>query len=178
MKRNPLVWLSDTLLTITAIPVLAMMVQVTLDVTMKYLFRMPIQGTLEITAYYYMVSIVVLPMGFVELTRQSIAVDLFYLMMNAKVQVAVTFLVLIVSAIGYGGLALVSIPTAMESFHRREIAMGVVNIIIWPTRFLLPACLFVAMAVCLMHAMRMLVSPAARRELVAVSLPDGETEVK
>lgn len=177
MQRNPIVWLSDTLLTITAIPVLAMMVQVTLDVMLKYLFRLPIQGTLEITAYYYMVSIVVLPMAFVELTRQSIAVDLFYQMLTPRIQVGVTLLVLIVSAIGYGGLALVSIPTAMESFHRREIAMGVVSIFIWPTRFLLPICLFLTMVVCVMHTARLILSPVARRELTAISLPDPDTEV-
>lgn len=176
MKRNPLVWLADTMLTITAIPVLAMMVHVTLDVALKYLFRLPIHGTLEITAYYYMVSIVVLPLAFVEWTRQSIAVDLFYQMMSPRLQLGVTLLVLLISAIGYGGLTLVSIPTAMEGLHRREIVMGTVNIYIWPTRFLLPFALFLAMSVCLIHAIRLFVSAEARRDLTSVSLPDANIQ--
>lgn len=176
MKRNPLVWLSEVMLTITAIPVLAMMVHVTLDVALKYIINTPIQGTLEITAYYYMVSIVVLPMAFVELTRQSIAVDLFYQMMPNKAQLVVTALVLTVTALGYGGLAMISWPDALESLEKNEIVMGTVNIYIWPPRFLLPIALAVATAVCVYHLIRLIISPKAREELTAIHQVDPEKE--
>jgi TRAP-type C4-dicarboxylate transport system permease small subunit len=176
MKRKPLEWLSETMLTVTSIPVLAMMVHVTLDVALKYLFSFPIQGTLEITAYYYMVSVVVLPMAFIELTRQSIAVDLFYQMMSPKVQTVVTGLVLFVSALGYGSLAWIAVPDAFESFEKREIVMGTVNIYIWPSRFLLPAALAVATLVCLVHLWRLITDPKARFALIAIQQPDPETE--
>ena len=177
MSRNPLEWLSETLLSVTVIPILVMMVHVTLDVALKYLVNTPIQGTLEITAYYYMVSAVVLPMAFVELTRQSIAVDLFYQMMGPRLQVAVTFFVLLLSAVGYGGLAWISFPDALEAFAKREIVMGTINIYIWPSRFLLPIALFVTMLVCLRHAWRVLTDASARAQLTSIHGVDTDSEV-
>ena len=177
MNRNPLERLSEILLSVTTIPVLAMMVHVTLDVALKYLINTPIQGTLEITAYYYMVSIVVLPMAFVELTRQSIAVDLFYQMMPQGMQVVVTAFVLLLSAIGYGGLAYIAWPDALESLAKKEIVMGTVNIYIWPPRFLLPGALALAALVCLYHLFRLLTDEKARNELTAIHQVDPDTEV-
>lgn len=176
MARNPLVWLSETLLTITAIPILVMMIHVTLDVSLKYLINFPIQGTLEINAYYYMVSIVVLPMAFVELTRQSIAVDLFYQMMPRGMQIWVTGLVLLICALGYGGLATIAWPDAIEAYEKREIVMGTVNIYIWPSRFLLPIMLFITALVCVMHIWRLATNAELREQLIAVDLPDPDTE--
>lgn len=178
MTRNPLEWLSEALLSVTAIPILAMMVHVTLDVALKYLASTPIQGTLEITAYYYMVSIVVLPMAFVELTRQSIVVDLFYQMMPGWAQIATTALVFLLSAAGYGGLAWISWPDALEAFEKKEIVMGTVNIYIWPARFVLPGALAVATLVCLVHFIRLLISADARSRLTAIHQIDPEHEVE
>lgn len=177
MRRNPLDWLCDVLLTVTAFPVLAMMVHVTLDVLLKYTIRMPLQGTLEITSYYYMVSVVLLPLGFVEATRQSIAVDLFYQLMGPRLQVAVTLLVLTVCAVGYGGLAIASIPDALRGFERQEIVMGTINIYIWPARFLLPVTFALAMGICLMHLLRMFTNPTARAELIAIHAIDPDQKV-
>lgn len=168
MKRNPLAWLSDMLLTVTAVPMVAMMVQVTLDVILKYTLNQPIQGTLEITAYYYMISIVVLPMAFIELTRQSIAVDLFYQMMPAKMQVVATFFILLISATAYGGLAWITFPDAIAAFRRQEIVMGAVRVYIWPARFLLPVSLAVTSLVCVVHIFRLCTSAQARNEMVPV----------
>ncbi len=176
MKQRPLSKLSEVLLSVTAIPVLAMMVHVTLDVTLKYLINTPIQGTLEITAYYYMVSIVVFPMAFVELTRQSIAVDLFYKLMPRKAQIVLTAFVLLFSALGYGGLGVISWPEAISSFEKREIVMGSVNIFIWPSRFLLPLSLWVAMAVCLAHLYRLFTDEEAREQLIAIHQEDPGKE--
>lgn len=154
-----------------------MMLHVTADVLLKYFFNMPIQGTLEITAYYYMVAIVVMPMAFVELTRQSIAVDLFYQMAPRKLQVALTFIVLLASAIGYGGLAWITWPDALISFGKREIVMGSVNIVIWPARFLLPIALFITTLVCIMHMIRMFIDPEVRARLIAIHTADPDAEV-
>ncbi len=177
MTRNPLEWLSELLLTVTAIPVLAMMIHVTLDVAMKYAFSAPIFGTLEITANYYMVAIVLLPMAFIEMTRQSIAVDLFYQMMPEKMTVVVTGFVLLLCAAGYGGLAWISWPEALASYAKNEISMGSANIYIWPSRFLLPGALALTTIVCLYHFVRLIISAEARAELIAIHQVDPESEV-
>jgi len=174
MIRNPLEWVSEALVTITTIPVLAMMGHVTLDVVLKYTINTPIQGTLEVTAYYYMVAIVVLPMAFVELTRQSISVELFYQMMPYKMQVAVVGFVLLISAIGYGGLAYISWPDAIKAFERKEIVMGAVRVYIWPARFLLPCAMVLTSLVCLLLFFRLLFEPRARAELVSVHTAEND----
>lgn len=177
MKRNPLEWVSEVLVTVTAIPILMMMVHVTLDVTLKYIFNMPIQGTLEITANYYMVAIVVLPMASVEMARQSIAVDLFYLMMPRGGQVAATGLVLLICAVAYGGLGLVALEDAIAAYNKNQAVMGTIRITIWPARFLLPLAFIASSVVCLYHLARFLVSRAARDELTSIHPVDPEVEV-
>lgn len=172
--RNPLAWLSELLLTLTSIPILIMMVHVTADVLLKYLFRQPIPGTLETVSYYYMVAVVVLPLAFVELTRQSIAVDLFYQMMPAAAQVACIGMVLLLSAAAYGMLATITFPDALHAYRIGEIVMGPVNVAIWPARFLLPIACVLTAAVCVYHFVRLLVSPGARAELTAIHIADIE----
>lgn len=177
MKSDPLKWLTEALLTLSVIPVLAMMVQVTLDVFLKYVFRHPIQGTLEVTAYYYMVAVVVLPLAFVEMTRQSIAVDLFFQMMGHRLRVVVTAFCLILSFVGYGGLAWISAYDAIDAFEKREIVMGTVPIYIWPTRFFLPIAGALTAIVCLAHLYWLFTSAAARQELTADPVIDTHAEV-
>ena len=55
-----------------------MMANVTLDVFLKFVWNLPIQGTVEISSYYYMVSIVMLPMALVELDDEHVSVDLLF----------------------------------------------------------------------------------------------------
>lgn len=174
MQQNPIKWLSESLLTITTIPILVMMVHVTADVLLKYLFRSPIPGTLEVVSYYYMVAIVVLPAAFVELTRQSIAVDLFYQLMPLWMQSLCVVVILVGSAAAYGGLAWITWPDALHSFAMNEVVMGPVDVVIWPARFLLPVTMFVTSIVCVWHLYRFFTNPEARADLVRVEMPDAD----
>lgn len=177
MQRDPLRWLSEALLTITAIPILVMMVHVTADVLMKYFLRSPLPGTLEIVSYYYMVAVVVLPAAFVELTRQAIAVDLFYQMMPRWLQAGCVVVVLLGSALTYGGLAWVTWPEALRSYRINEIVMGPVDVVIWPARFLMPIAMFVTALVCLWLLVRFFTNSDARAELIRVDMPDPDLGV-
>jgi len=57
--------------------IVAMMVLVSLDVAMKYIFHKPITGTLEITSAYFMVALVWLPLGAVTRDQEHLEVELF-----------------------------------------------------------------------------------------------------
>lgn len=177
MRRNPLEWLCEAMLTITAIPILVMMVHVTLDVLMKYILRSPIPGTLEVVSYYYMVAIVVLPAAFVELTRQSIAVDLFYQLMPSWLQAVCVAAVLLFSAAAYGMLAWITWPDAVRSLRMNEMVMGPVDVVIWPARFLLPITMTVTAIVCLWQLFRFFSNSEARAALVRVEMPDADLGV-
>jgi hypothetical protein len=58
--------LTHALMLIGGMGIVLMMAHVTLDVVLKNLFNAPIQGTIEISSYYYMVAVVMLPMAMVE----------------------------------------------------------------------------------------------------------------
>jgi len=178
VKQNPLKWLSEALLTITTIPILVMMVHVTADVIMKYAFRQPIPGTLEVVSYYYMVAIVVLPTSFVEWTRQSIAVELLYQMMPYWLQAACVVIILSTSAAVYGGLAAISWPDAIHSFEINEIVMGPVNVVIWPARFLLPVTMFITALVCVWHLFVFFTNSDARDALIRDNLIEPDMGVE
>lgn len=163
----PLSWLSNLLLEIAGLLLLVMMVHVCADVGMKYLFNRPIQGTLEIVSYYYMVGAVFLPIAFVELTRGAVSVDLFFNLMPRWLQAACLMLVLALCAGTYALLATITWGDAVRALARNEVVMGPVSVIIWPSRFVLPASFALGALVCAIHALRLAVSRRARSALLA-----------
>jgi TRAP-type C4-dicarboxylate transport system permease small subunit len=68
---------SDALSVVASVAVILMMVQITTDVTLKYVFHKPIVGTTETIAYYYMPAAIFFPLAFVERHRRHIMVTLF-----------------------------------------------------------------------------------------------------
>jgi TRAP-type C4-dicarboxylate transport system permease small subunit len=167
MKRTPIHWLADRLLELSGLILLVMMLHVCADVGMKYLFNRPIQGTLEIVSYYYMVGAVFLPIAFVELTRASVSVDLFFAMLPRSMQIGCIAVVLLVCAGVYGGLAWITWLDALRSLSRNEVVMGPITVVIWPSRFVLPASFLLGGIACLWHLGRLFLVPAAREELIA-----------
>lgn len=69
--------ISTWLTGIAGFALLAMMTIVILDVVGKYMFNQPVQGTLEIVAYYLMVPVVFLPLAHTEYTQEHIRIELF-----------------------------------------------------------------------------------------------------
>lgn len=165
-RPSPISWLADVLLEISGLLLGVMMLHVCADVAMKYLANKPIQGTLEIVSYYYMVGAVFLPVAFIELTRGSVSVDLFFDMMPRALQIACMVGVLGLCATAYGLLCAITWGDALRSFARSEVVMGPVTVPIWPSRFVLPASFALGAFVCLWHLARLMLSPQARARLL------------
>lgn len=161
-KRSPIGWLTDVLLEIAGLLLFVMMLHVCADVGMKYVMNKPIQGTLEIVSYYYMVGAVFLPLAFVELTRSAVSVDLFFDRMPRGAQLACMVGVLGLCAAAYGLLCAITWGDALRSFSRSEVVMGPITVPIWPSRFVLPASFALGSFVCLWHLARLMFSPEAR----------------
>lgn len=70
-------WLSTLTMALGCAATLLMMAHVSADVLGRLLFRRPIQGTLEVVTYLYMVAVVFLPLPMVQRMRQQIIVELF-----------------------------------------------------------------------------------------------------
>jgi len=175
MGRTPITWLANRLLDISALLLLMMMLHVCADVIMKYIFNWPIQGTLEIVSYYYMVWVVFLPLALVEMTRSAVSVELFFNMFSRPVQVACIGLVLLLCVATYSGLAWITWFDSLRSFSRGEVVMGPVTVLVWPSRFILPISFSLAGLVCLWHFARLVFSADARSELISPPLLDEGT---
>lgn len=108
---------------------LAMMVLVSLDATMRHFFDHPLQFQFELTENYLMVMAILLPLAFVTRERRHIAIDVFL----ASLPTALTKTV---RAIGVACMiALLAVVTyhsglkAFEAFRLGETTFGVID---WP----------------------------------------------
>lgn len=173
-RPNILDWLSNRLLEIGGLLLLVMMLHVTLDVGMKYLFNQPVPGTLEVVSYYYMVGAVFLPIAFVEMTRGSVAVDLFYDKFSRPFQILCMGLVLALCTAVYAGLGWITYGDAIRSFNSGEVVMGPVTVVVWPSRFVLPISFALGALACAYHLILLITNADARRRILG-NHSDGGT---
>lgn len=130
--------LSKALVTICSAALVLMMVQVTLDVTGKYLLSAPIPGNETIVASYYMVAIVFLPLAWVELRDEAIVVELLYGMAPECVQRVMAFLGSFATFICYAALTWFLWGPAVHAYNIGEFDSGTWDVITWPSKFLIP----------------------------------------
>lgn len=159
-------WLSARLLDVAGLLLILMMLHISLDVLLKAVLNSPIQGTLEVTAYYYMVGAVLLPIAAVELAQASISADVFYNLMSRRMKIGLMALILLLSALVYAGLCRITWIDAMRAFSRGEFSMGGLSMLIWPSRFVLPVSFGLGAVVCLWHLGSMVLSAQKRGKLI------------
>jgi len=118
--------------------VLLMMLLIVFDVLAKFVFNSPLPGTLIVVANYYMVATVYLPLAFVELKKDSIAVDLFFQWFPPPMKYLATLFGTLCSIAFFSILTYQSFRDAMGSFSIGEFVDGTFLVITWPSRFFLP----------------------------------------
>lgn len=123
---------------LAGVALVLMMLHVVADVIMKFVFNLPIPGTLEVVAFYYMVAAVFLPLAYVELKGAHITVDLVFDRMPRVLQRVALALGFACSAGFFSILAYQTWLDAVEAYEVGEIVMGAVALPIWPSRFVLP----------------------------------------
>ena len=150
---------SDGLTILGGLCLVLMMLQITVDVGLKYIFNSPIEGNLEVVSFYYMVGVVFLPLAMVELRHEHINVDLFILMMPKRMRVYVYVFGCVVSLIFFGVLTYQTFLDAVHATRITEIMMGSIYVTIWPSRWTLPiGFTFIGLAI-VVHAIRALREP-------------------
>ena len=82
-----------------------MMLHITLDVLLRNLFRISMNTVPEIVARYYMTALAFLPLGWIELRRQMISVELIDFALSDRVRRISDASVMLMAAIVYGFLA-------------------------------------------------------------------------
>jgi len=116
----------------------AMMLHISADVALRFLFNTSIVGTVETVSYYHIVIAVFLPLGYVERENAHIRVDLFAQMMPRGFQLALYVLACAIGLLFFGVLAYQSFLDALRSTLREETIMSNFLFYIWPSRWALP----------------------------------------
>lgn len=153
---------------LAALALLAMMLHVTADVAGKYFLNAPIPGTAEVVASYYMISVVFLPLAWLEVKNGPIVVELFFDMANPVLRRAMLLLGTLLSLAVYGLIAWLSWQPAVHAWEIGEIVEGAWKVVVWPTKFLLPLGLGLA---CLAQFTRLVLILSGRDVLPADDQP-------
>lgn len=162
-------FLSKVLLWLSGLALILMMLHVTADVLSKYLFNAPVPGTAEVVAAYYMISVVFLPLAYVEVANRSIVVEMIYDLLPNGAKYPLDIIGTLISLAFFGFLAYLGVGLAEEAFAVREYVDGLWRIVVWPSRFLIP----LGMAVAALALLLRLVDLLRGHRMAAHGAPEG-----
>ena len=131
-------WVNRTFAVVAAAAAVLMMLHVTVDVAWRGLANGAMIGTVEIVSYYYMVVLVMLAFGYVEMRREHIRVDLFVERMPAGAQLGFYLAACAMAAAYFWVLFYQSLLDAWNATARGETVMANYVFYIWPARWALP----------------------------------------
>lgn len=124
---------------LAGIAIAAMMIQVTADVAMRYLFGRSLSGTLTVVSYYYMVIAAFVPLALAEQKSGHISVEFVTELMPKRAQDHLAGLILIPTTLIGAVLTWRTFEAAMRAFHMgASQTNGSSSIPVWPAYFALP----------------------------------------
>lgn len=175
---SQLVWFSTKLCRVLSmlggVAVVLMMLHICLDVVLLNLFRISMHSASDIVARYYMVAVAFLPLGWLTLQRQMIAVELLDFVLPDWMRRLMEVLIGLTGTAIYG---LVTYATWIKAL--REMRSGsFVELVsfqmpIWHSHFLVPAGFALATLACALMTLVMF-SPRGRDMLAAQTQDDAE----
>ena len=118
---------------------MCLVVHVTLDVVLRYVFNTPIHSTILFVSVYYMVAIAFLPLAVIEVKNEHIAVEILTKRFPENIQ---NFLLVISTTLTMLVAALVAVRTGQEAlsqYNNGAFSMEAGRkVFIWPSYFFLP----------------------------------------
>ncbi|WP_280547767.1 TRAP transporter small permease [Halomonas sp. 11-S5] len=134
------------------ISILLMVVHVTLDVILRSTLSVSVPATLEMVTRYYLITLVLLPLAWVEWRKDMIAVEALESLMSPVLIRISDVLVSLLSAGVYSILMVATWAKAMEQFQIGSYVMSLsFPMPVWPTYFVLPLAFGLAAIVCLIR---------------------------
>lgn len=116
-----------------------MMLHVAADVTARYLFNAPLDGTITIVSHYYMVFLGFIALGVAERRDAHISVEVFTDLLPAGTRRPLAAAAALLSAVAFAFLA---VRTWQEAGGKAEVGaamqQGTLTIPIWPSYYALP----------------------------------------
>jgi TRAP-type C4-dicarboxylate transport system permease small subunit len=127
---------------------LLMMLHVTVDVTGRYVFNRPIEGTTEVVAAYYMVMIAYLPWAWIAARDSHIVAGLFRQIGSPRFDFWVEISAKLLTILYLMAFVYQAWLQALRQTHAGEVWLaGTSYLPVWPSRWLLP----VSAALMLVH---------------------------
>ncbi len=131
--------LSRAAIILGGVAIALMMVHVTADVVMRYVFNRPLPGTLTVVTYYYMILATFLPLAFAERRRAHISVEVVTEMLPSHVRHHLQAWMLLPTALVMGIFAWRSFDAAVAAWDLgASQVQGANRIPVWPAYFALP----------------------------------------
>lgn len=110
---------------------------IVLDVARRQLTGRSIIGVLEYSEIA-MVLIVYLSLGYGQMTRSHVAVDLFLARLTPKARTTLDTAVLLTMGLLLLWFAFHATDAALSSFERREVRTGLAGVAVWPAKLAIP----------------------------------------
>lgn len=147
-------WCARALLFIGAVAIVLMMTHVMIEVMLRTLFDKSIPGTEEIVSGYYMVAVVFLPLAYVQLERGHIIIELFTLKAGPRLKAWIDGFVYVVCGGALSIFTYATLDKAIKMTAKQEMWIGMIEVIIWPARWILPLGLGIMMMIMFLQAIR------------------------
>ncbi|MEO8241921.1 MAG: TRAP transporter small permease [bacterium] len=142
---------------IGAMAVLVMMLHICLDVLLRNVFRIALLSTSELVARYYMVAVAFLPLGWIELRRDMVSVELVDAALSPLMKWLSDLSVLLAGAAIYGTVAWTNWVAAFENYRRGTfVEFNETHLAVWHSYFLPPLGFTLATLACLVLALNRL----------------------
>lgn len=137
--RRLIVILCKALIFIAALAMILMMVQICADAALRTMFDSTVPGTLEIVSFYYMVSVVFLPLAYIQLHRGHVIIELFTAGLSPRVNAAIDGVVCVIAALAMAYFTMAAFQKAMAMTNLGEFVLGVILVYTWPARWFVVA---------------------------------------
>lgn len=114
-----------------------MAIHITLDIVLRQL-GIFIQGTLEVTSFYYMVISIFLSFSYTQYTQKHIVTDVLINLFSKKIKKLFFVFGLLIQLIFYSILSYQTLFDAYYSTIQKEQTMANFSFYIWPSKWALP----------------------------------------
>lgn len=144
--------LAQLLMVIGAACILMMMLQVVAEATLRTLFKQTIPGTEEIVSAYYMIGCAFLPLAWVQRHKGHVIIEIFTIWMSPRAAAALDGVVAVAVSVCLTIYAYAGLVKAVAMTRDDEILIGMIDVVVWPSRWMVPAGLILMVAFLLLQA--------------------------
>lgn len=133
-------WINRVLMWFGGVALLALTFQIGASVVSRSLFHTPIYGTIEISMYYYMVAVALLPLGAVQVAKGHVIVEVFTQALRSSARRKLDLFATLLTFIYLGVLGWGCLKAALQAFQDGEYAhLYAFDLMVWPARWILLA---------------------------------------